>query len=83
MHIAAGDTSSFTVTSGLATGTGSEIESDARGTTELSGNLRAELGAAASENLYESSAGTDALSASGTGSVIRLGISGKAGFTVP
>lgn len=81
VHIAAGDTSSFTVTSGLATGTGSEIESDARGTTELSGNLRAELGAAASENLYESSAGTDALSASGTGSVIRLGISGKAGFT--
>ena len=81
VHIAAGDTSSFTVTSGLATGTGSEIESDARGTTELSGNLRAELGAAASENLYESSAGTGALSASGTGSVIRLGISGKAGFT--
>lgn len=81
VHIAAGNTSSFTVTSGLATGTGSVIESEARGTAELSGNLRGELGASASENLYESAAGTGALSASGTGSVIRLGITGKAAFT--
>lgn len=81
MHIAAGDTSSFTVTSGLATGAGSAIESDARGTAEITGNLRAELGASASENLYESAAGTGALSASGTVSVIRLGLSGKASFT--
>ena len=77
VHIAAGDTSSFTVTSGLATGAGSAIESDARGTAEITGNLRAELGASASENLYESAAGTGALSASGTVSVIRLGLSGK------
>ena len=81
VHIAAGDTSSFTVTSGLATGAGSAIESDARGTAEITGNLRAELGASASENLYESAAGTGALSASGTVSVIRLGLSGKASFT--
>lgn len=81
VHIAAGDTSSFTVTSGLATGAGSELEWDARRSAEITGNLRAELGASASENLYESAAGTGALSASGSGSVIRLGITGKASFT--
>lgn len=81
VHIAAGDTSAFTVTSGLASGAGSELQADARGTAEITGNLRAELGASASENLYESSTGAGALSASGTGSVIRLGISGKASFT--
>lgn len=81
VHIEAGDTSAFTVTSGLATGTGSELQADARGAAEITGNLRAELGASASKNLYESAAGAGALSASGTGSVTRLGISGKAPFT--
>lgn len=81
VHITAGESSVFTVTAGLATGTGSEIQADARGAASVSGPLRAEKGASAAENFYEQATGTGALSSSGTGSVLRLTIQGSSSFT--